>query len=1047
MTRSDFDGVRDAAHRALRSVGLDIHSLRSADIPIEALLSSLGYQCIGLPRFDPLLAGALGVLDREAGAVWIREGLAPSDRRLLIAHELGHAWCGTGADINDDDEGTFGFLARSSFDVDGPLGYSPVQADEIDATVFGLELIAPGPALRAAFLGGMTSSAIAEKIGVRQATIDGQLVHHILRPIRPAVRPAEPHRPLDTYQRRASVHMDGDVTVLAGPGTGKTRALIGHAVHLIRSGVRPDRISILTFARHACSEIRNRLEESLGDECRGIRVSTTHALGLEILRTYGGRIGLSPNPGILSADEAIRFMEQRLDLFEMSDAPIGLSPLTTLIGYYRSIGRWKSKGITPASLLSALTPLGVKDDAPIRAYSAYQALLSSNDCLDLSDLVYRSLELLRSHQDVLSTVAGTLDHVLVDEAQDLHDAEWEMIRLLTVGTASLWTVGDPNQAIYGFRGAGWKGWASGGMGRTVHGQYELAVNYRCGERIVRLLRAFADHAGLTPPRRMRSVSSGERCRIRFATTLDERTQADAIAEDIRESRRSGTPYSEHAILVRTNKQAGLYARVLRDRGIPVIWAASVLSSDSARTAIAMIARAASSAVDARGGEQVGPREVLSEYLFGSERAAVRKSLEPLDYAALAWLYRFVDRWEWHSRDPDRAGRTDALFAALSALRRAVALREDGLELSHLMASDDAVRVLTVHRAKGLEFHSVYVPSLNIGRFPIQSTSATQNDNDANRLDGTESDKEEARLLYVAISRARESVTVSGCRELDGKPAELSSLGQWAQSAVKEVGGELIEWRSEGTSRPARSSVQNLPVDSAELSLDDLDVYHHCPRRFYYERTELASGAWSDPDRLFQRGMRTAMRTIQAARVHESENVHDKAYQVWLSVWNADPWPKDFDDHYPRLAQRTIRTVCGCPELRTGEVGMHLRVRSPAGVFVLTADRIVHSSDGSTTVEIFRYTRRPRWNGRLGAIVQIGAEQQWPDRHVRTAIRYCLDGEHTLEQYRPSVSAVTMADKHYNGIMNRIKEGDYPAKPSRWCAQCPFLFDCPEASDR
>jgi DNA helicase-2/ATP-dependent DNA helicase PcrA len=252
---------------------------------------------------------------------------------------------------------------------------------------------------------------------------------------------------LNSEQERAVLTTEGPLLILAGAGSGKTRVITRRVAWLIRHlGIHPARILAITFTNKAANEMKERIEELIGLESRGVWVGTFHSMMLRILRRYGSLLGYRPSFTIFDTTDQRRIMADVLKELNISERM--LSPREAL----SIISRYKNDDISPEQLEKRSTGYYI-DKQRIAIYKAYQKSLFEKNAMDFDDILTETLRLFREHTHVLEHCQRQFTHILVDEYQDTNVVQYEIIRLLAEKSRNLCVVGDDDQSIYGFRGA------------------------------------------------------------------------------------------------------------------------------------------------------------------------------------------------------------------------------------------------------------------------------------------------------------------------------------------------------------------------------------------------------------------------------------------------------------------------------------------------------------------------------------------------------------------------------------------------------------------
>ncbi len=510
--------------------------------------------------------------------------------------------------------------------------------------------------------------------------------------------------------------------ILAGPGTGKTRTLTRRiAVVVAEQGVPPEACLALTFTRRAATEMRDRLAVLLPDQARRLMITTFHGLGLTILREHGDRAGL--DPGFTVADEKTRLA------------------VAAEVAGSAAAGR---------RLLARVS----RDPA---AAGEFAGLLASRGIVDFDGLIDLPLAMLRQDPDLAAALAARWPYVSVDEYQDTDAGQYALVRLLTGDGSGLTVIGDPDQAIYGFRGADVGFFLS--FGRDYPGTRTVALtrNYRSSPAIVAGAMQAVAPATLVPGRRMGAVTGpgpGAADRITVHEAATDRAEASWIAlaidkllggasfHSLDSGRADGhaggkLALADMAVLYRTGAQARALGQALTRAGLPFQKRSHDLLAR--RTAVPEILREMNSpAAAADAGAAGAGLAGAGSGVAGRLRAAVQR------LTARAPGKR-PSAGEPSAVDLLAAGEVLAPLARrcgddLGQFLTEISL---GAEADALDPRADAVSLLTVHAAKGLEFGVVFVAGCERDLLPLWLPGAGRTDL-----------AEERRLLFVAMTRAR-----------------------------------------------------------------------------------------------------------------------------------------------------------------------------------------------------------------------------------------------------------------------------------------------------
>ncbi|HBZ45323.1 MAG TPA: DNA helicase II, partial [Maritimibacter sp.] len=252
---------------------------------------------------------------------------------------------------------------------------------------------------------------------------------------------------LNAAQREAVEALDGPVLMLAGAGTGKTKALTTRIAHLLNTGrARPNEILAVTFTNKAAREMKNRVGHLLGQPAEGMPwLGTFHAICVKLLRRHAELAGLKSNFTILDTDDQIRLMKQLIVAENIDEKRW---PARMLAGI---IDNWKNRAWTPENV--PVADHALFNNRGTELYAAYQARLKTLNAVDFGDLLLHMVTIFREHEDVLAQYQRWFRYILVDEYQDTNVAQYLWLRLLAQEHKNICCVGDDDQSIYGWRGA------------------------------------------------------------------------------------------------------------------------------------------------------------------------------------------------------------------------------------------------------------------------------------------------------------------------------------------------------------------------------------------------------------------------------------------------------------------------------------------------------------------------------------------------------------------------------------------------------------------
>ncbi|MDO5528754.1 MAG: UvrD-helicase domain-containing protein [Paracoccus sp. (in: a-proteobacteria)] len=655
-----------------------------------------------------------------------------------------------------------------------------------------------------------------------------------------AARPAPYLDGLNDAQRAAVEAMDGPVLMLAGAGTGKTRALTTRIAHLLHMGrARPSQILAVTFTNKAAREMRERIGRLLGEAVEGMPwLGTFHSVSVKILRRHAELIGnatahLKPSFTILDTDDQIRLLKQLIAAENLDEKRWPARQLAGLID------GWKNRALTPDRVPK--NEQGAFEGLGVELYRAYQDRLLTLNATDFGDLLLHCVTLFQAHPDILRQWQDRFHYILVDEYQDTNIAQYLWLRLLAQGRQNICCVGDDDQSIYGWRGAE--------VGNILRFESDfpgaqvirLEQNYRSSAHILGaasgLIEANQGRLGKT----LWTEAEGG-APVRLIGHWDSEAEARWIGEEI-EDFHSGTRHSigrhdlnDVAILVRASHQMRAFEDRFMTIGLDyrVIGGPRFYERAEIRDAMAYFRLAVSPADDLAFERIVNtPKRGLGDKAVQNIQAEARRLGEPLLIGAQslvaqgalggrggANLREFVTQmgrfhadildghlshielaerildesgytamWQ-NDKSPDAPGRLDNLKELVKALESFDNLQGFLEHVALVMDRDesesqDAVSIMTLHAAKGLEYPIVFLPGWEEGLFPSQRSM------DESGQKGLE---EERRLAYVGITRAEKLATISfaGNRRM---------YGQWQSSLPSRFVDELPEAHVEVLTAP------------------------------------------------------------------------------------------------------------------------------------------------------------------------------------------------------------------------------------------------------
>ncbi len=606
-------------------------------------------------------------------------------------------------------------------------------------------------------------------------------------------------RELNPQQREAVRHLDTPLLVLAGAGSGKTGVITHKIAYLVQEcEIAAQHIAAITFTNKAAREMHERVEKLLGSNAaKGLTVSTFHSLGARLLRQEAKHCGLKPGFSILDAADTTALFQDLLGA-------------TADKGHVRAvqtrISLWKNALLDPEA--AAKAAVDELEHGAAKCYAEYQRTLQAYQAVDFDDLIRVPVLLFEQNQEVLSRWQNRLRHLLVDEYQDTNTFQYRMMKLLAGPRASFTAVGDDDQSIYAWRGADIENI------RALQHDYptlkiiKLEQNYRSTTRILHAANSLIAHNPKVFEKRLWS-DKGHGEAINVTTCRDGDQEAEWVATRLLTHKfEHRSKWSDYAILYRGNHQARAFEQQLRNNKVPyqLSGGQSFFERTEIKDVISYLRLLANSDEDPafiraittpRRGIGGATLEALGTYagqrhisLFAAAcEAGAEQHVNAKALASVREFCDFINRMEWRAvKEPAAVVLNDLLraigyetylFESLEPReaeskwanvndfvgwlgRKGEDESKTLVELTQTIAlitmldkqdqEGDAVQLATLHAAKGLEFQHVFLVGIEEGLLPHRESL------DPAKLE------EERRLMYVGITRARASLTLTHCEK-------------------------------------------------------------------------------------------------------------------------------------------------------------------------------------------------------------------------------------------------------------------------------------------
>ena len=645
-------------------------------------------------------------------------------------------------------------------------------------------------------------------------------------------------RQLTPSQREAVFHVDGPLLVLAGPGSGKTRVITHRIAALIEAGVSPYNICAITFTNKAAEEMRLRAA-ALGASA-GAHISTFHSLCVRILRRYADRVGINTNFSVYDDADQNRCIKQAVKDCEFDTTNFPPSRMLD------AISTLKNKLIDAESFKADADDFFSRTLAEI--YLGYERILSERNGLDFDDLLMKAAFLLRDCPDVCGELGNRFKFLLIDEYQDTNHAQYALARALVSQHNNICATGDPDQSIYRWRGADIRNILAFESDWPDAKVVRLEENFRSTATIL----AAADHLIAFNRNRKDKVlvpTQAEGQAVRITAFEDEKTEAKAIARQVRELAVAGASLRDMAVFYRVNSQSRAIEEAFIKEKIPyqIVRGVEFYRRKEIRDVLAYLKilvnpldeiallRIINTPARGIGKTTIDRVRAYAAHNGVSFLEAVRKSdgISSLSKAPKAKLAVFANMLEQFKKDLagkvaplaervfNESGLADSLRAAgaegQSALENVNELINgaadydqhadqpslvDYLHQISLFsdvdvydAASDRVALMTLHAAKGLEFGHVFIAGVEEGLLPHERSGAAENDDEL---------EEERRLFFVGITRAKMGLYVSFARYRTIRGQSLRTI---PSQFLFELGVDFTEqveqdeYNEDDTSRP------------------------------------------------------------------------------------------------------------------------------------------------------------------------------------------------------------------------------------------------------
>jgi DNA helicase-2/ATP-dependent DNA helicase PcrA len=600
---------------------------------------------------------------------------------------------------------------------------------------------------------------------------------------------------LNPEQRLAVETTEGPVLVLAGAGTGKTRVLTSRIAHILSLGkAYPSQILAVTFTNKAAREMKERIGVLVGGAVEGMPwLGTFHSIGVKLLRRHAELVSLKSDFTILDTDDVIRLIKQIIQAEGLDDKRWPAKQFALMID------GWKNKGLGPSEIAEG-DARSFANGKGRELYTAYQNRLKTLNACDFGDLLCHPIRMFRAYPDVLKEYHAKFRYILVDEYQDTNTAQYMWLRLIAQGSKNVCCVGDDDQSIYGWRGAEVDNilrFEKDFPGAVV---IRLERNYRSTAHILGTASFLISHnEGRLGKTLFTDAANPEDAKVNVHAAWDSEEEARAVGEEIEQAQRKGHNLNDMAILVRASFQM----REFEDRFVTLGLNYRVVGGPRFYERLEIRDALAYFRVVAQGSDDLALERIINTPKRGLGEAAIRQvhdyarardismldaaadlieteELKPKPRSALREVVENFRRWQslidstphtelaekildesgytamWQAdRSAEAPGRLENLKELIRSMEEYESLRSFLEHVALVMDAEqnenlDAVNIMTLHSAKGLEFETVFLPGWEEGLFPHQRAL------DEGGRSGLE---EERRLAYVGLTRAKKNLHI------------------------------------------------------------------------------------------------------------------------------------------------------------------------------------------------------------------------------------------------------------------------------------------------
>lgn len=621
---------------------------------------------------------------------------------------------------------------------------------------------------------------------------------------------------LNGPQLNAVTHIDSSMLVIAGAGSGKTKVLTTRIAWLVKNKcVAPSDILAVTFTNKAAKEMSHRIANLLSIDVRGLWIGTFHSVSLKILAKHHVLAGLPAYFQILDANDQLALLKRLIKAANLDENNYSPKELQKFINNHKENGR-RCEGLESQNF---------REQHWLELYRSYEEVCNRDGLVDFTELLLRSYEVLLVNEDILKIYQSQFKHILVDEFQDTNQLQYRWLKLLASKNTQMFAVGDDDQSIYSFRGAKVSNMQSFLKDFSVKAPICLEQNYRSTTNILSAANAVISNNNSRIGKKLWTEKAGGEL-IRWYEGYTEEDEAYFVLDEIKALERNGMHLSDIAILYRSNAQSRAFEQLFYSNGMAyrvygglrffdrqevkhILCYLRLVLNPNDNEAFLRVVNFPTRGIGMRSIENlqtIATENNLSLYmasnlLEGKPRQSINKFItlinqlrEQIADMSIAETINHVINSsgiaEHYSQDKkggvERLENLNELVNSVSSHKtdENLATLADFLSYAVLESGDRqaqnpeyAVQLMTVHAAKGLEFKVVFVVGLEDGLFPHENSLHTE-----------QNLEEERRLIYVAITRAKEQLyMLRACSRLMWGKRQAAPISRF----VNEIPSELI----------------------------------------------------------------------------------------------------------------------------------------------------------------------------------------------------------------------------------------------------------------